>query len=221
MAEPKKKTATKKSSTKKAAPKKSPSKKTTAAPKKTTAPKKVVAAPLTKTVTKPTTKKVSTKKTVKASAASFTKELIPESVSTKKDTTDMSIFATILAVFVVALVVLGGYIYSRQVRMADEPVPTSAVSEPQKISISSSVNLTPEVISVLESLVTQIAIAPEEVLLDVRKIEDVAVAQSESADFFRDVQSWDFVFEFQSTSVLFRPSTKQIITTGILPKEPS
>ena len=189
MAEPKKKTATKKSSTKKAAPKKSPSKKTTAAPKKTTAPKKVVAAPLTKTVTKPTTKKVSTKKTVKASAASFTKELIPESVSTKKDTTDMSIFATILAVFVVALVVLGGYIYSRQVRMADEPVPTSAVSEPQKISISSSVNLTPEVISVLESLVTQIAIAPEEVLLDVRKIEDVAVAQSESADFFRDVQS--------------------------------
>lgn len=133
----------------------------------------------------------------------------------------MSIFATILAVFVVALVVLGGYIYSRQVRMMEEsPSTTSIVSEPQKISISSSVTLTPEVMSALEDLVTQIAIAPEEVLLDVRKIEDVAVAQSESPDFFRDVQSWDFVFEFKSTSVLFRPSTKQIINTGILPKEP-
>lgn len=133
----------------------------------------------------------------------------------------MSIFATILAVFVVALVVLGGYIYSRQVRMMDEvPADNSVVSEPQKISISSSVTLTPEVMSALEDLVTQIAIAPEEVLLDVRKIEDVAVAQSESPDFFRDVQSWDFVFEFKSTSVLFRPSTKQIINTGILPKEP-
>lgn len=74
-------------------------------------------------------------------------------------------------------------------RMADEtPTLDSIVSEPQKISISSSVTLTPEVMSVLESLVTQIAIAPEEVLLDVRKIEDVALAQSESPDFFRDVQ---------------------------------
>ncbi len=132
----------------------------------------------------------------------------------------MSIFATVLAVFVVALVVLGGYIYSRQARMIDEPVPAPVVSEPQKISISSSVILTPEVMSVLESLVTQTAIAPDEVLLSVRKIEDVAAAQTESPDFFLNVQSWDFVFEFKSTSVLFRPSTKQIITTGILPKEP-
>lgn len=192
MAEAKKKTATKKTSSrsKTTAPKKSPAKKTTTAPKKSTA------APVTKTVTKPTVKKVAPakksapKKSVKAPVASFTKELIPESASTKRSITDMSIFATILAVFVVALVVLGGYIYSRQVRMMDEvPADNSVVSEPQKISISSSVTLTPEVMSALEDLVTQIAIAPEEVLLDVRKIEDVAVAQSESPDFFRDVQS--------------------------------
>lgn len=104
--------------------------------------------------------------------------------------------------------------------MDDVPAPAPVVSEPQKINISSSVALTPEVMSALESLVSQTAIAPEEVLLDVRKIEDVALAQSESPDFFRDVQSWDFVFEFKSTSVLFRPATKQIINTGILPKEP-
>lgn len=192
MAEAKKKTATKKTSSrsKTTAPKKSPAKKTTTAPKKSTA------APVTKTVTKPTVKKVAPakksapKKSVKAPVASFTKELISESASTKRSITDMSIFATILAVFVVALVVLGGYIYSRQVRMMEEsPSTTSIVSEPQKISISSSVTLTPEVMSALEDLVTQIAIAPEEVLLDVRKIEDVAVAQSESPDFFRDVQS--------------------------------
>jgi len=168
MAEPKKKTATKKSSTtKKAAPKKSPSKKTTAAPKKTTPAKKIV----------------------KASPASFTKELIPETVSTKKSITDMSIFATVLAIFVVALVVLGGYIYSRQARMVDDSSPAPVVSEPQKISISSSVALTPEVMSALESLVTQTAIAPEEVLLSVRKIEDVTAAQTESPDFFLNVQS--------------------------------
>lgn len=192
MAEAKKKTATKKTSSrsKTTAPKKSPAKKTTTAPKKSTA------APVTKTVTKPAVKKVAPakksapKKSVKAPVASFTKELISESASTKRSITDMSIFATILAVFVVALVVLGGYIYSRQVRMMDEvPADNSVVSEPQKISISSSVTLTPEVMSALEDLVTQIAIAPEEVLLDVRKIEDVAVAQSESPDFFRDVQS--------------------------------
>lgn len=188
MAEAKKKTATKKTSSrsKTTAPKKSPAKKTTTAPKKSTA------APVTKTAVKKVApaKKSVPKKSVKTPVASFTKELIPESASTKRSITDMSIFATILAVFVVALVVLGGYIYSRQVRMMDEvPADNSVVSEPQKISISSSVTLTPEVMSALEDLVTQIAIAPEEVLLDVRKIEDVAVAQSESPDFFRDVQS--------------------------------
>jgi len=101
----------------------------------------------------------------------------------------MSIFATVLAIFVVALVVLGGYIYSRQARMVDDSSPAPVVSEPQKISISSSVALTPEVMSALESLVTQTAIAPEEVLLSVRKIEDVTAAQTESPDFFLNVQS--------------------------------
>lgn len=187
MAEPKKKTATKKTATssKKAAPKKSTAKKTTTAAKKTTT------APVTKTVAKPAVKKVSpAKKTpIKAVPPAFTKELIPDSVSSRKNITDMSIFATILAVFVVALVVLGGYIYSRQARMMNQaPTPDPVVSEPQKINISSSVILTPEVMSALESLVSQIAIAPEEVLLDVRKIEDVALAQSESPDFFRNVQ---------------------------------
>lgn len=191
MAEPKKKTATKKtaSSSKKAAPKKSTAKKTTTAAKKTTA------APVTKTVAKPAVKKVPpAKKTpvkspVKVAPSAFTKELIPDSSSSGKSITDMSIFATILAVFVVALVVLGGYIYSRQARMMnDVPTLDPVVSEPQKINISSSVALTPEVMSALESLVSQTAIAPEEVLLDVRKIEDVALAQSESPDFFLNVQ---------------------------------
>ena len=192
MAEPKKKTATKKtaSSSKKVAPKKTTAKKTTTTAKKTTT------APVTKTVTKPAVKKVAPakkapiKSTLKTAPSASEKEFVPASASTKKSITDMSIFATILAVFVVALVVLGGYIYSRQARMMDDvPAPAPVVSEPQKINISSSVALTPEVMSALESLVSQTAIAPEEVLLDVRKIEDVALAQSESPDFFRDVQS--------------------------------
>jgi hypothetical protein len=131
----------------------------------------------------------------------------------------MSIFATMLAVCVVALVVFGGYIYSRQARVMDHASPAPVVSEPQKINISSWVSLTPDVMSALEDLVMGITIAPEEVLISVTKIEDVAAVQTESPDFFLNVQSWDFVFEFKSTSVLFRPSTKQIITTGILPKK--
>ncbi len=208
MAEPKKKTATKKSSpkTKKTSSTKSTSKKTKTAPAKKTTPAKVAAPVVKKTPSKkasPSTKKVSY----------FTKDLIPETLPKPKTTrVDTSIFTTIVALIVVALVVLGGYIYSRQSRMMEPPAPPAPadVTEPQRISISSSVTLTPEIVAALEHLVTQIAIGPDEVLQNVRSITD---AQVDTA-FAADAQSGDLVFEFKSASILYRPTTKQIIKTA-------
>ncbi len=234
MAEPKKKTTTAKkasSTTKKTTSKKSPAKKTSTAAKKTVTKKTttipVASAPAVKSVSKKTAPKKSPAKkklpaktapvklSEKAIPTTFIKEALPKTISSKKSVADMSMFATMLAVFVVGLVVLAGYIYSRQARMMNEaPSLTPVVSEPQQIKISSSVILTPEIMSALEDLVAQIAIAPDEVLLDVSVINDVDSVKTESPDFFLNAQSGDMVFGFQSTDVLFRPSTKEIITTG-------
>jgi len=96
--------------------------------------------------------------------------------------------------------------------MMEPPAPPAApdITEPQRISVSSSVTLTPEVVSALEHLVTQIAIGPDEVLQNVRSITD---AQADTM-FSSDAQAGDFVFEFKSASILYRPSTKQIIKTA-------
>lgn len=208
MAVSKKKTTTKKSST--------GAKKTTAksAPQKSKKPvtKKPVVAPV---VSSPVIAKKPVKKVSSAAKkpAHFTKNIIPETVKISKPTRmDTSVFTTILALFVVALVVLGGYIYSRQSRMMEPPAPplVPVVTEPQRISISSSVTLTPDIIAALETLVTQIAIGPDEVLQNVRSITDT---QTETV-FASDAQSGDFVFEFKSASILYRPSTKQVIKTA-------
>jgi hypothetical protein len=94
--------------------------------------------------------------------------------------------------------------------------PTPVANEPQRINISSSVELTPEVISALEYIVTQITVGPGEVLQKVRTISDASSARGES-DFFTEVQSGDMVFHFTSAAVLYRPNTKKIIKTGMLP----
>lgn len=229
MAEPKKKTVTKKTVTKKTsaeskpiAAKKVPAKK---APAKKSTVSKADSATVKKTLpSTPVVKKVSTKMTplVKAQK-SITKEIPAAQSETpkftaKKSLTDMSIFTTILALSAVVLVVLGGYIYSRQARRMNAPVPAqeTIVSEPQQIRISSAVALTPVVMSALEDLVKQIAIWPEEVLTRVTTVDNVAAAQSIDSDFYLDAQQGDMVFSFQSTSVLFRPSSKSIINTGII-----
>lgn len=208
MAEPKKKTPAKKTSTgtkktpaKKAAPKKTK----TASPKKT-APAKVSAPVVKKTPTKKST-------SIAKKPSHFTKDLIPETLSAPKATRmDTSIFTTIVALIVVALVVLWGYIYSRQSRMMEPPAPPAApdITEPQRISVSSAVTLTPDIVAALEYLVTQIAIGPDEVLQNVRSVSD---ALSETV-FASDAQSGDMVFEFKSASILYRPSSKQIIKTA-------
>lgn len=216
MVESKKKTTQKKSTTgSKKTPAKSTSEKTKKpAPKKTTATTKS-APPVVKKVSQKTSK---TKKYKTITPSHFSKDIIPETAVAKVSKParmDMSIFTTILALFIVALVVLGGFIYSRQSRMMEPPAPPRIPSsmEPQRISISSAVILTPEIITALENLVTKIAIGPDEVLQKVRSIND---AQTETA-FPLDAQSGDLVFEFKSASILYRPSTKEIIKTATNP----
>ncbi|MCB9806634.1 hypothetical protein H6768_01830 [Candidatus Peribacteria bacterium] len=167
MAESVKKPATKKPA-KKTTKKPATKKPVTSSKAKTSTSSTLTKKPATKKPTKKTTKKPAPKKpkTVLSSAkdsSHFTKELIPESLPMmKKNKTkvDTSMFTTVLAIFIVALVVLGGYIYSRQQRMMEPPAPpvVPEASNPQNIRISSSISLTPEIVTALENIVTQIAI---------------------------------------------------------------
>jgi|GEM_PF-1196534 len=176
--------------TKKVAPKKSPTVKTA---QSTPAAKK--------------TKKVVSRK----KPTHFTKDLLPETTPSKDAPLDTSLFTMIVAIFIVALVVFGGFIYARKARMMESPAPFPREEiQPQRIRVSSSVLLSPDVITALETIVTQITIGPDEVLQNVRSIGD---AQTETV-FSPDAQTGDFVFEFKSASILYRPSTKQVIKTA-------
>jgi len=203
MAESKKKTTTKKTWAASKTSAKTNSKKSKKPVTKKSAPKKTVSTPPKKVVSK----KVSSP--IKKS--SFTKDIIPEQTSEVKSERDLSLFTTVLAIFLVALVVLWGYIYSRQSRMMEPPAPpiSALPSEPQRVSISSSVVLTPDVVTALEYLVTQITIGSDEVL---QKVEQIT--NPNDSLFSANAQSGDYVFYFKSASILYRPSVKQIIKTA-------
>lgn len=109
--------AKKKAPAKKSAPKKAPAKKS-AAPKQAVkkAPvKKAPAAPKKKVLTpKPATKKAPVKKVASEKVISV------ESTKSVDEATS-SIFMTLLAIFIVAFVVLGGYLYARQMQHNQVP----------------------------------------------------------------------------------------------------
>jgi hypothetical protein len=153
-----------------------------------------------------TTPKKSSKSTKKPSH--FTKEIIPETSVSQPVKTDMNVFVTIVACIVVVLVLLWGYIYSRQSRINDTPVPPLGVTQPQRINISSSVLLAPDVVAALETIVTKVAIAPNEVLLSVNTVDDTSLLTSE---FAQVAKAGDFIFEFQKASILYRPSLSDVV----------
>ncbi len=200
MAESKKKTASKKSSTKSSLAKAS----TVAA----------AATSAKKTATKSRAKRSWTR--VKKVTPHFIRDPLPEVNSAPLDT---SAFATVLAIFVIALVVLGGYIYARQSRMVEKQTPALSpiVKQPQRMNISSAVQLTPEVIDALENIVNQITIGPDDVLQSVEKIRDVAAAKTETRDYFSDIRIGDMLFQFKNITVLYRPGIKQVIKAGVIP----
>jgi outer membrane biosynthesis protein TonB len=109
--------AKKKVPAKKSSPKKAPAKKVAApkpavkkapAKKAPVAPKKKVAAP------KPAVKKAPAKKVISEKVEST-------SNSQPVDEATSSIFMTLLAIFIVAFVVLGGYLYARQMQHNEAP----------------------------------------------------------------------------------------------------
>jgi hypothetical protein len=205
MAESKKKTTVKKTTVKKAwTSSKKAEPKTTSKKSKKPSPQKSISA----TPKKVTSKKVS----APVKKSSFKKELIPEGQpSVVKNERDLSLFTTVLAIFLVALVVLWWYIYSRQSRMMEPPAPPIGALpvEPQRVSISSSVVLTPDVVAALEYLITQITIGSYELLQKVEQISNPS-----DSIFSVDAQSGDYIFYFKSASILYRPSVKQIIKTA-------
>lgn len=200
MVASKKKTVSKKSSTKSA-----PAKATTVA---------AAWASAKKTVTKSTVKRAWTR--IRKAPPHFVRDPLPEVNSAPLDT---SAFTTVLAIFVFALVALGGYIYARQSRMADKPAPSVSpiVKQPQRMNISSAVVLTPEVIDALENIVNQITIGPDDVLQSVEKISDVAATKTETRDFFTDIRIGDMLFQFKNITLLYRPGIKQVIKAGVIP----
>lgn len=173
MATTKKKTVAKKTS---AAPKKTVTKKTVTKKteaKKTVSKKEPVAKKTTVKTAPRAKKSVSKKATVAPKKKTIPTIVVPALKKEKVPT--MSIFSIILAVFVVALVVFGGYVYSQIGRDSSSDVPQS---EQRQMSVSSAVMLSPEVMSTLEALATQISIGPDEVLLSVEKIGDIALVKS-------------------------------------------
>ncbi|MCB9806635.1 hypothetical protein H6768_01835 [Candidatus Peribacteria bacterium] len=51
----------------------------------------------------------------------------------------------------------------------------------------------------------------------VRMVDDVESMRSESPDFFTNARQGDYVFQFKSAALLYRPSTTEIVKTGLLP----
>lgn len=48
-------------------------------------------------------------------------------------------------------------------------------------------------------------------------VDDVESMRSESPDFFTNARQGDYVFQFKSAALLYRPSTTEIVKTGLLP----
>lgn len=144
----------------------------------------------------------------------FVKDSIPTDNYSDSQTPGTGIFTTLLALLIIAWAVLAGYVYAQKIRMEQAPkTPAASVSEPapRRVSVSSAVLLTPEVVSSLEAIVAQVTIPTDDVLEKVIRISDVTTAQTESPTFFSSVQSGDLVFEFKTIKVLFRPSSKEVI----------
>lgn len=204
------------------------------ATKKTTQPRKA-----TKTTSKksPVVKKVSTPKATKKVAVKsshFTQNIIPEAKNVhvphvKKEETDTSMFTTVLAIFIIAFMVLGGYVYSRQAHKTDvlsedltfpapsyQPAMPSVPSNQKSISTSSSVSSTPELQMVLSNISDMLYVESDDILQSFNIVSDVVSAQAGNWDLYKHANAGDYALEFKNRSILFRPSEQKIInvTTG-------
>lgn len=149
----------------------------------------------------------------------FEKEIIPEEkVLPKKDPSpvqgDSSIFTTLLALFIVAFVVFGGYVYSRQKQshIPEDTMTNIAIDTATPIDIATTVIDTPELRDILRVLPTMLVIEPDDIVESVRIVSDIALLQSQNADFFKNAQEGDYVLQLKNRTVLFRPAEKKIVT---------
>ena len=181
----------------------------------------------TKTTTKkpPVAKKTLAVKSVENTKAHFTHDILEAKphFQTKKTGADTSMFTTLLALFIVAFVVLGGFVYSRQAHKTDvlsenlafPSLPSSyqpsLPANAKPVSIASTVMITPELETELQTLSDVIYIDADDMLVDFSIISDVVAAQAQNSDFYKHANVGDYAFQFKNRSILYRPSELKII----------
>ena len=111
--------------------------------------------------------------------------------------------------------------YSRQKQRIplnnDMPmIMNQAVSNP--LNVGSSVIVTPELQTVLNTLPNMLFVESDDTLNTVRVVSDVATVQSENWDLFKHAEMGDYVLQFNTRAVLYRPSIQQIINVGVVTK---
>ncbi len=182
-------------------------------------------------VAKTSPKKVSAKKKSVESADKknaivpplLSENLAPESkketITQEEISTDNNVFTTIIALFIVALVILGWFIFSRYyiAPRTNPPVPEQPLppAQPQYISVASSVVLSEEVVSGLSEIADQVMLDSDEVLQAVYDQDDEV--PSDFAFLAGNAQPWDMVFVFTKRVILYRPSLKQVVQSGDIP----
>lgn len=172
----------------------------------------------------PVAKKTLAVKSVESTKTHFTHDILETKShsQTKKADADTSMFTTLLVLFIVAFVVLGGFVYSRQAHKTDvlsenlafPGAPSSyqpSLPASTKVSISSTVMTTPQLEAELQMLSEIIHIETDDMLVDFSVVSDVAVVQTQNWDFYKYANVGDYAFQFKNRSILYRPSELKII----------
>lgn len=199
---PKTKTKVSKDSLKKAekSPSKKPSKKPSARVKKTSS------------VT-PTVSKSSSNTFTRTRLSHFVKDMLPQSFSKKSfiSSANEDVITAIFAVIIACIVIMLGFLYAYS-----QTAPVSTIlPKTQKAQISSSVKLTPEVLTALGDIFSQAQIDSSEVLVHIFSGYD-AWLPPDISEYFGESLKWgDMIFQFSHRVVLYRPSEKSIVKTRI------
>lgn len=158
-------------------------------------------------------------------APHFVQDTLPDvKTSIKKEQADTTIFTTILALFILAFVVLWGYVYSRQAHKTDilsedlsfpapeyQPERPSLPTTSKPVSTSSAVTITPELQAVLSNIAEMLYIESDDILQSANVVNDVVSMQAANWDLYKHANVGDYALQFKNRSILFRPSEQKII----------
>ena len=128
------------------------------------------------------------------------KEEKPEEITKTKSKKDGARFLPWIIVVIVLIAGVGGVLYYKNRAEKVESDPTSAQKEKNQAE-------TDRVLSSLKLILT----INETEAPTVARVEDPAKLQSSNAEFYKDVQTGDYLVIFPKRAIIFRESTNQII----------